>query len=62
MLREVNAKGETHYEHMNRVLPKPITNTSVCTVWHLTFGGRCLNCGFQPDHTEGETIRQYRGD
>jgi hypothetical protein len=27
-----------------------------CTVHHQTFGGRCLNCGFSPDHTEEREV------
>lgn len=40
-------KKETHLEYSERVLGKkpPVP----CTVWTLTFGGRCLNCGYDPD-------------
>jgi len=38
-----NAKGEHHGQFVDRVKP-----LSPCTALHETFGGRCLNCGFQP--------------
>ena len=47
MLIEANAKGETHYDHMKRV-----RKDTLCTVWELTFGGRCLGCGWVFDYVE----------
>ena len=35
----------THREHINA---GPALSTP-CAAWHLTFGGRCLNCGWDPD-------------
>jgi len=47
MLIEVNAKGKTHCEYA------PGGSTSQpCRASDITFGGRCLNCGWVADHTE----------
>jgi len=43
-----NSKGEDHGQFVNRVKPE-----NVCTLMHETFGGRCLNCGFQPTTSGG---------
>ena len=42
-----NSKGEDHGQFAARVKP-----ASPCNSLHETFGGKCLNCGFQP--TQGE--------
>lgn len=35
-----------HQQHSERTIGKsPATH---CAAWHITFGGRCLNCGFDP--------------
>ena len=34
---------QTHQEQ--RDLVKPVVP---CAAWHITFGGRCLNCGWDP--------------
>lgn len=47
MAYEVNAKGLSHFEHME----KYVTHQK-CTASDMTFGGRCLNCGWVADHTE----------
>jgi len=44
---EVNAKGKTHCEHA----PGGSTING-CRREDMTFGGRCLNCGWVFDHTE----------
>lgn len=33
----------THHEYTKQV--KPVVP---CAAWHLTFEGRCLNCGYDP--------------
>ena len=38
-----NAKGEDHGQFVARVKPQ-----NPCNAFHETFGGKCLNCGFQP--------------
>jgi hypothetical protein len=44
---EVNAKGLTHHEHMERY----VTHQK-CTASDMTFGARCLNCGWVADVIE----------
>lgn len=39
----------THYEYMKRTNPAPL-----CTPHDLTFGGRCLNCGYDPNEDYGD--------
>ena len=40
----------THVEYMQI---KKLT--ILCASWHLTFNGRCLNCGYEPEKdTHGE--------
>jgi len=34
----------THKEYMDKIKP-----TAPCASWHITFGGRCLNCGYDPE-------------
>ena len=48
-MKEVNAKGLTHFEHMEKTV-----KYQKCTVSDMTFGGRCLNCGWVFDHIKGE--------
>ncbi len=36
----------THYEY--QLINKPSTP---CHPAHMTFGGKCLNCGYEPDHS-----------
>ena len=38
---QVNIKGQTHFEVMTAA-------KKTCNSYHLTFGGRCLNCGWEP--------------
>ncbi len=33
----------THYEYTQKINPP-----QPCTAAHITFGGRCLNCGYDP--------------
>lgn len=40
-MQETNIHNETHVERMVRLGEK-------CNAAHVTFGGRCLNCGFTP--------------
>lgn len=41
---------ETHVEHMNQLLEEKYISRR-CRAEHLTFGNRCLNCGYTPqDH------------
>lgn len=47
MLVEVNIKGKSHVEHA----PKTIFSKP-CPARDITFGGRCLNCGWHPDHVQ----------
>jgi hypothetical protein len=42
---EVNAKGKTHFEHMEKYV-----TYQKCSASDMTFGGRCLNCGWVADH------------
>ena len=37
----------THREHERYVRP-----AVPCSANHITFGGRCLNCGFDPHYCE----------
>jgi hypothetical protein len=37
-------RNETHKEYSRRVLGK--TPAIYCASWHMTFGGKCLNCGW----------------
>jgi len=32
-----------HTEHAEKA-----KSATPCAAWHITFGGRCLNCGFDP--------------
>lgn len=43
-LKEVNVKGLTHFAHMERYVPH-----RTCKSYNMTFGGRCLNCGWSFD-------------
>jgi hypothetical protein len=40
----------THREHASQVRP-----AQPCTCHHLTYGGRCLNCGYDPTGTTPPT-------
>jgi hypothetical protein len=40
--------SETHYHRMNRMLYEQETNRK-CRSNDLTFGNRCLNCGYTPE-------------
>ena len=40
--------SETHYHRMNRMLYEQETNRK-CRSDDLTFGNRCLNCGYTPE-------------
>ena len=41
---------ETHAEHSKR-----IRNATPCTAHDITFGGRCLACGYDPNNTMPDT-------
>lgn len=43
-------KKETHKEYSERVLGK--TPPIHCAAQHITFGGKCLNCGWIPSEKE----------
>jgi len=36
----------THAEHATKTLGQ--NPATPCASWHITFNGRCLNCGFDP--------------
>ena len=38
-------KQETHVERMKRL---KLDGLKSCNAGHITFGGRCLNCGYTP--------------
>lgn len=40
--------GETHYRFIMRVVAKGDPRNITCSAGHLTFGGRCMNCGYDP--------------
>ena len=42
----------THKEYSKTVLGE--TPPVYCAAWHITFGGKCLNCGFEPEQIEME--------
>lgn len=52
-----NSKGEHHGEFIERVKPP-----QPCTARHETFGGKCLNCGFQPTQATREGEHQLVKD
>lgn len=43
---------KTHKEYSESVQP-----VVPCAVWHITFGGRCLNCGWKGEPYE--TLLQF---
>ena len=46
----------THRAHSAAVRP-----AVPCAAWHVTFGGRCLNCGFDPAAPDATPCRPFRG-
>jgi hypothetical protein len=46
----------THKEAM--AIKKP---TVPCAAWHITFGGRCLNCGWEPDREITKNLIVFKG-
>jgi hypothetical protein len=32
-----------------------------CAAWHITFGGRCLNCGWEPGIERDQYIKRVYG-
>lgn len=47
-MTKVNEKPKTHKETMEAAKV-----ATPCAAWHITFGGRYLNCGFDPLKVEG---------
>jgi hypothetical protein len=51
-MTERNQHGQTHVERID-ALTKAGQLYQHCRAEHVTFGGRCLNCGWTPaDHKE----------
>lgn len=49
-MTERNQHGQTHVERMH-ALTQAGQLAVACNAYHVTFGGRCLNCGWTPaDH------------
>jgi len=47
------SKLMTHKEHSEKVKP-----SIPCAAWHITFGGNCLNCGYDSNQKQ-EPIRYH---
>jgi hypothetical protein len=46
----------THKEYSERYIKR--THERPCASWHITFGGRCLNCGYDPEREDNEKERE----
>ena len=44
---------KTHTQVIEEIKP-----SVPCAAWHITFGGKCLNCGYDP-MIHGETLQEY---
>src|SRR5271170_3418999 len=51
----------THFEHIRDLKARKRWTSSVeCSAHHMTFGGRCLNCGYVPDAQRAKPRKYQR--